>query len=102
MKESTALKQDAVDKRVEEEKHLNNLNSGLQRENEYDWQMKHTSLVNLILEELKQLTKQIRSKLDQTGYQSALKSATIRKFIPQKLFLSSIETFKLTPETRDQ
>ncbi|XP_048746630.2 uncharacterized protein LOC125659119 [Ostrea edulis] len=53
------------------------------------------------LEELKQKTKLVKSGLDKPGELTALETGEVQKFIPRKLFLSSIETFKLAPDTQD-
>ncbi|XP_048747282.2 uncharacterized protein LOC125659597 [Ostrea edulis] len=52
-------------------------------------------------QELKQKTKPVKSGLDKPGELTALETEKIQKFIPRKLFLSSIETFKLAPDTQD-
>ncbi|XP_056004514.1 uncharacterized protein LOC130050043 [Ostrea edulis] len=52
------------------------------------------------LQELKQKTKPVKSGLGKSEEHIALKTGKIQKFIPRKLFLSSIETFKLPPDTQ--
>lgn len=46
-------------------------------------------------------TKPIKSTLDKIGELSVLGSVKIHKFIPRKLFLSSVETFKLPLEAQN-
>ena len=70
------------------EKTLNNSDPDL-------WQKNHTSLMNTILQELRQKTKYIKSRLDNTGLKP-------HKVIPRNLFPSRRDRFKVPPDSRDQ
>jgi hypothetical protein len=70
------------------EQTLNSSDPGLCQKN-------RISLMNTILQELRQKTKYIKSRLDNTGLKR-------RKVIPRNLFPSRRDRFKVPPDSRDQ
>ncbi|XP_056007734.1 uncharacterized protein LOC130050908 [Ostrea edulis] len=81
---------------MEETKNANTSDANQEMENEC-----LPKPVKLPVQELKQKTKPVQSGQDKPGGLTALETGKIQKFIPRKLFLSSIETFKLAPESQD-
>jgi hypothetical protein len=61
----------------------------------YLYQKNRTSLMNTILQELKQKTKYMKSRLDNTGLKP-------HRVIPRNLFPSRRDRFKVPPDSRDQ